>query len=230
LFTLIMVGLHEIVFAGSWIAFDELLAKNVWPHLQVDRGRSPPTDLLGEATRQVAVGHVILALAMPFVIYPLWIQMGGDMQDGWPGLWTAAWHLAVCILLQDTLFYWSHRTLHGRWLFRQVHRKHHRFRHVRGVTAEFSHTLEDLANTVSMFAPPILLGTPVSVFALWVAIRIFETVLAHSGYAFGGISSRHAFHHLHATKGCYGSFWGFWDRLMGTDKHWREWRTQQIHN
>ncbi len=228
-FTLILVGLHEVLFVGCWFLFDDLLARNALDRWKVDGGQAPPTDLLEKATRQVAGGHVIFALTFPFVIYPLWTAMGGNMSAPWPGVWPALGHLVACILIQDTLFYWSHRTLHTRWLFRQVHREHHRFRHVRGITAEFSHPLEDTANVVSFFAPPILLATPMPVLAIWVAIRVFETVLAHSGFAFEGISSRHAFHHLHATKGCYGSFFGVWDRLMGTDRQWRAWRAEQPH-
>jgi sterol desaturase/sphingolipid hydroxylase (fatty acid hydroxylase superfamily) len=229
LFTLVLVGLHEGVFLATLLGFNHLLKTSALPRWEVDQGRVPPIELRQEATRQVARGHVLFAAIFPLVIYPLWVRMGGDLASGWPGLKVAAAHLLACILIQDTLFYWSHRTLHSKWLFRQVHRKHHRFRHVRGISAEFAHPVEDLANVVAFFAPPILLATPFPVFALWVAIRVFETMLAHSGFGFEGVSSRHAFHHLHATKGCYGSFFGLWDRLMGTDAAWREWRRGQAH-
>ena len=39
-------------------------------------------------------------------------------------------------------------------------------------------------------------------------------------------SSRHAYHHLHPHDGCYGSFLGLWDTLLGTDGAWRTWRAQ----
>jgi sterol desaturase/sphingolipid hydroxylase (fatty acid hydroxylase superfamily) len=47
---------------------------------------------------------------------------------------------------------------------------------------------------------------------------VFALVLAalHAGSA-----SRHGFHHLHANDGCYGSFLGLWDTLLGTDRAWR---------
>jgi hypothetical protein len=33
--------------------------------------------------------------------------------------------VGVLIVLQDTYFYWTHRAMHHRWLFRLVHRVHH---------------------------------------------------------------------------------------------------------
>ena len=74
-----------------------------------------------------------------------------------------------------------------------------------------------------------LLGVSWQVMAIWIVIRVWETYEAHSGYGFTSIASRHAFHHLHATKGCLGSFFGVWDRLMGTDAAWREWVKDQAH-
>jgi sterol desaturase/sphingolipid hydroxylase (fatty acid hydroxylase superfamily) len=79
-------------------------------------------------------------------------------------------------------------------------------------------------NFVAFFAGPIAIASPFGIVAIWIVVRMFETVEAHSGYAFTGSSSRHAFHHLHAQRGCYGSFFSPWDRLMGTDKLWRQQR------
>jgi sterol desaturase/sphingolipid hydroxylase (fatty acid hydroxylase superfamily) len=53
-------------------------------------------------------------------------------------------------------------------------------------------------------------------------VRMIETLEAHSGYTFSPISDRHAFHHLYATKGVFGSFVSPWDWLMGTDREWRK--------
>ena len=50
-----------------------------------------------------------------------------------------------------------------------------------------------------------------------------------AAYAFTRLASRHAFHHLYAAKGCLGSFFGIWDRIMGTDRQWRAWRREQTH-
>src|SRR6476469_10387538 len=33
--------------------------------------------------------------------------------------------IAALIVLQDTYFYWTHRAMHHRWVFKHVHRAHH---------------------------------------------------------------------------------------------------------
>jgi sterol desaturase/sphingolipid hydroxylase (fatty acid hydroxylase superfamily) len=146
-----------------------------------------------------------------------------------PSVLEIAWQLGALILLQDTLFYWSHRLFHRPRLFRAFHAKHHTFRHVRGHSAEYTHPVESIVNLFAFMAPAILLKVHLLTFGIWVLVRIYETVAAHSGYAFTGIASRHAFHHLYAAKGCLGSFFGVWDRIMGTDRQWREWRREQTH-
>lgn len=229
LFTLVVWGLHEVVFFAAWGLFGLLHHYNVAPRFRVAEGKAPPPELSRRAVVEVLGGQVLLLAVTAFVFYPAWRAMGGTSGDPWPSLFTIAWQVLVCILLQDTMFYWSHRILHSPRLFRAVHRKHHDFRYVRGHSSEYAHPVELTANVVSFILPAILLGTHLLTFGVWVTIRVYETVAAHSGYAFGPIASRHAYHHLYASRGCLGSFFGIWDRLMGTDAHWREWRTKQPH-
>ena len=228
-FVAIMGGIHTAMTLLVWAVYNQLHRRELFCEYRVDGGKAPPEDL----AKKGRWNQIFVQLGMLFflgaIVYPGWSAMGGSMESAWPGFLTLAWQLAVCILGQDTLFYWSHRALHHKSLFRSIHRKHHGFRHCRPYMATYAHTVEDLCNVVAFFAPPILLGVSWQVMAIWVAVRVFETYEAHSGYAFNAIASRHAYHHLHATKGCYGSFFGVWDRLMGTDANWREWVAKQTH-
>src|SRR5258706_7129273 len=47
----------------------------------------------------------------------------GMAEHGWA---YAGFSLVVLVLAHDTWFYWTHRLLHQRWLFRWSHRTHHR--------------------------------------------------------------------------------------------------------
>ena len=80
---------------------------------------------------------------------------------------------------------------------------------------------------MAFFAGLLLLGAPFTTLCVWVVLRIFETAEAHSGYGLTRSGSRHAYHHLHAHDGCYGSFLGLWDTLLGTDRAWREARNAE---
>lgn len=225
-FALVLTFLHLATLLAVWGVFSWLFRRGVAPERQVAGGRAPDAKLLRAATRETLTGQPLFALLLYFVVYPAWQAMGGQMDAPLEPLWLVLLHLLAFVLVNDTLFYWSHRGLHTRWWFQRVHARHHRFRYVRGPVAEYAHPLENAANFVAFFAGPVLLGSPFVVVAIWVVVRIFETFEAHSGYAFSASASRHAYHHLYASKGCYGSFFGFWDGLMGTDASWRQWRRE----
>ena len=229
LFTLVVWGLHEVVFFAAWGMFSLLHRYQVAPRFRVVEGKAPPPEISRRAVPDVLVGHAVLLPMAAYLFYPAWSLMGGHSGAPWPSPLEVAWQLVVCILLQDTLFYWSHRLLHTPRLFRAIHRKHHDFRYVRSHSAEYAHPVELAVNVLSFMIPAIVLGSHLLTFGLWVIIRVYETVSAHSGYAFTSVASRHAYHHLYAARGCLGSFFGVWDRLMGTDQHWREWRKKQPH-
>jgi sterol desaturase/sphingolipid hydroxylase (fatty acid hydroxylase superfamily) len=225
-FALVLAALHTATLVGVWGCFAWLFRRGIAPRFQVAEGKLPDADLSRRAVREVLQGQLLFPLLCYAAVYPLWVRMGGRM--GSPvTLLQAGTHLLAFIVLEDTLFYWSHRLLHTRWLFRHVHVRHHRFRHVRGFVAEYAHPLESALNFVAFFLGPILLGTPFLILCVWIVVRMFETVEAHSGYAFTGVSSRHSFHHLHAQRGCYGSFLSPWDLALGTDRQWRTWREAQ---
>jgi sterol desaturase/sphingolipid hydroxylase (fatty acid hydroxylase superfamily) len=223
-FTLTVTLLHALTVGVVWGVFAWLFRRGIGRRFQVGGGKPPSPELSRWALRELALGHALFGPVVYLAVYPPWIARGGRIDAPFPLLSQLALHLLAFIAVEDTIFYWSHRLLHTRFLFRHVHAKHHRFRYVRVPAAEFAHPLENAINFVAFFAGPVLLGTPFPTLLVWIVLRMIETTEAHSGYAFTGVSSRHAFHHLHAQRGCYGSFWSPWDWLMGTDRKWRQWR------
>ena len=107
-----------------------------------------------------------------------------------------------------------------------IHRKHHTFRQVRPVSSEYAHPLEK-STQLDCDAGLIIMGSSFVTWGLWVAMRIYETNDGHSGYEHIDSASRHAYHHQFPTKGCYGTAVGIWDRILGTDKNWREWKAKE---
>lgn len=222
-FALVLAALHSATLLGVWGAFDWMHRRGIASRFLVAPGKGPDPALTKRAAREVLLGQLLFVPLCYLIVYPLWTRAGGRMDSPFsvPKL---AFQLLVFVAAEDTVFYWSHRLLHTRWLFHHVHVRHHRFRHVRGFVAEYAHPLESALNFVAFFLGPILLGSPFAIVAIWIVVRMLETVEAHSGYAFTAVSSRHSFHHLHAQRGCYGSFLSPWDLALGTDHQWREWR------
>jgi sterol desaturase/sphingolipid hydroxylase (fatty acid hydroxylase superfamily) len=229
-FALVLAVLHTTSLLGATAIYTRLLARGALAKQRVAEGAAPDAGLLKQATREVLLGQPIFGVLCYFAVYPLWVRAGGEMTASFASVWEAlltfVWHFAVFVFLNDTIFYFSHRLLHTRWLFKHVHVRHHRFRFVRGLVAEYAHPVEDAANFIAFFAGPVLLGSPFPIVATWVFLRMLETVDAHSGYALTPAASRHAFHHMYAARGCYGSFAGLWDRVLGTEREWRKWRDE----
>lgn len=224
-FALILAALHTVALLGGTAIYTLMLKRNVAPGYQVAGGAAPGAELSKVATREVLLGQPIFGVLCYFIVYPLWTGLGGAMDAAITPLQVIG-HFAVFVFVNDTIFYFSHRLLHTRWLFKNVHVRHHRFRFVRGLVAEYAHPVEDFLNFVAFLAGPVLLGSPFPIVAAWVFLRMFETVDAHSGYAFTPWAKRHAFHHMYAARGCYGSFAGLWDRVLGTEKQFHEWTAQ----
>jgi 4-alpha-methyl-delta7-sterol-4alpha-methyl oxidase len=227
-FALTLSLLHTVTVAAGWLLFTWMARRGMAREHQIGPGREANRELARSATREALLQQVLFALLTCFVVYPLWLARSGGLAAPWHGFGMMLLHLVAFIALQDTIFYWSHRALHTRWLFKKIHAKHHRFRFIRPIVAEFAHPVENTLNFIAFFAGPVLLGTPFLTLQVWVVLRMMETLEAHSGYALTPISDRHSFHHLYATKGIYGSFVSPWDWLMGTDREFRKARAQRV--
>jgi len=159
------------------------------------------------------------------MLYPA-VQRAGmpSFDQPLPGLLTILAQLAFFVVVTDTWFYWSHRLLHHRLLYRHVHKKHHEFKVPIGLSSEYSHPVEDIVVTLpSTLLGPFLVGPHVGVFWLWITLRAWEGVDGHIGYELPWSpwflfrsQVRHDFHHTN-NVGMYGAFFPFWDWINGTD-------------
>ncbi|HEX3345870.1 MAG TPA: sterol desaturase family protein, partial [Polyangiaceae bacterium] len=146
-------------------------------------------------------------------------------EHGW------AWFVFTVALLvvgQDTYFYWTHRAMHHRLLFRHVHRAHHRSHNPSPLAAYAFSPAEALVHAA--YVPLMLLVVPAHVVAvfLFLSFMILRNVLGHLGielFPAGFVRSRfgrwsttathHGLHHRRVDSN-YGLYFTFWDRLMGT--------------
>jgi sterol desaturase/sphingolipid hydroxylase (fatty acid hydroxylase superfamily) len=148
-------------------------------------------------------------------------------QHGWLWFWAS---LPVMIVWHDAYFYWTHRLLHTRWLFRRVHGVHHRSRHPSPWAAYAFHPIEALIS--GLVVPLALCAVPLHA-AVLVAFGLHQVV--RSAYGHAAVETlprgfvRHRFwrhftttthHHLHheSPQGHYGLWLTWWDRLAGTER------------
>src|SRR4051812_6419098 len=86
-------------------------------------------------------------------------------------------------------------------------------------------TFHSIAASV-LIGPHLLRAHLLTIF-IWVIVFSFESMIAHSNFAFPVIelfldsARHHNYHHRHYGNN-YGIFFGIWDRVLGTDKGYRE--------
>ena len=137
--------------------------------------------------------------------------------------------LVAATVLHDAWFYWTHRLIHDRRLFRRVHRLHHRSKKPTPFTSYAFNTGEAALNAVFM---PLLVATvPLSGLAifLFLAHMMVRNAIGHCGYEL--FPARRdgrplldwvttvTHHDMHHTDGRYnfGLYFSWWDRWMGTE-------------
>jgi sterol desaturase/sphingolipid hydroxylase (fatty acid hydroxylase superfamily) len=138
--------------------------------------------------------------------------------------------IAVAILLHDAYFYWTHRLLHWRPLYRLAHHVHHRSTNPTPWAAYAFHPLEAVIQAgiylLIVFAMPMH-PLALTVFLVYMIVR---NVVGHLGFEIGppGLArhpltrwhltpTHHDLHHRFA-KGNYGLYFGFWDDWIGTSR------------
>ena len=134
----------------------------------------------------------------------------------------------VLAFLQDAYFYFTHRLMHHRLLFRAVHLEHHRSRHTSPFTAYAFSPIEALVHAA--FVPLVTLVVPTHEVALFVFLgfMIVRNVLGHAGVEIHRAAfpesrvgrelttpTHHALHHLRPGTN-FGLYLTLWDRLLAT--------------
>src|ERR1700749_3240653 len=143
--------------------------------------------------------------------------------------------ILLMILLHDTYFYWTHRLLHWKPLFKAVHKTHHLSVNPTPFAAYAFHPVEAVVEVgiipLVSFTIPHAAGT-ITVFVLY---SLALNVLGHLGYElfqkgfathrlfkWHNTSTHHNMHHS-LNKCNYGLYFNFWDRIMGTNHpHYEE--------
>ena len=148
-------------------------------------------------------------------------------------LWTIIWQFAVIVIAHDAWFYWAHRAMHSKRLFRATHLHHHKSRTPTPWTA-YSFTATEAVIEVA-FVPVFLfttsqLGIAYAGFAILFFIwhQMIRNVMAHAGselFPAGWVDNpwtdwiaTTTHHDLHHSSGHnFGFYFTFWDRWMGTE-------------
>ncbi len=236
----VAVGLRYLLFAGLAWLFAYVLFRHRWFHRKIVQKLPASADVRREMMYS-AVSLAIFGGVGGLTIIAAragWTQLYWDI--GEHGMVWFFGSVAVAVVLHDAWFYWTHRLMHHRKLFRHFHRVHH-LSHNPSPWAAYSFAPAEAVVQTAIF-PIAVMVMPMHplafmMFMLW---QITYNVLGHTGYEFHpkwlmdswlgkflNTPTNHAMHH-EKIRGNYGLYFNVWDRLMGTNHPEYESRFREV--
>jgi sterol desaturase/sphingolipid hydroxylase (fatty acid hydroxylase superfamily) len=136
---------------------------------------------------------------------------------------------AAMVLLHDAYFYWAHRLMHTKWLFRRVHRLHHRSRTPTPWAAYAFAPPEAILEAGILPVTALLLPLHEVTVVLFVTHMIVRNVIGHAGVELFPswwlrtpvlrwitTTTHHDLHHSHGGYN-FGLYFTWWDRWLKTE-------------
>jgi len=143
--------------------------------------------------------------------------------------------ILLMIIMHDTYFYWSHRLLHWKPLFRSVHKTHHLSINPSPFAAYSFHPVEAVVEVGIIPLVAFTIPHHPTAITLFAIYSLLLNVAGHLGYElfpkgfashwlfkWHNTSTHHNMHHR-LVKCNYGLYFNFWDRIMKTNHpHYEE--------
>ncbi|RGP60218.1 c-4 sterol methyl oxidase [Fusarium sporotrichioides] len=223
--------LHEVVYFGRCLPFiimDKIPSLNKY---KIQAQKMPTLREQWQCAIIVLTSHFTAELPQIWFFHPIATWFGMEYNAPFPPIWKMVIQICICFVIEDTWHYWGHRALHYGPLYKSIHKMHHTYSAPFGLAAEYASPIETAILGLGVIGSPVLLLMITGDFHLftmylWIILRLFQAIDAHSGYDFPW-SLRNflpfwagADHHdLHHEKfiGNYASSFRWWDYFMGTE-------------
>ena len=165
----------------------------------------------------LGVGIVGVFLLQDFIAFEL------------PTVWVFVWQLVLIFLIDDLYFYFYHSALHTKFLYKHIHKTHHRSTMPIPMEYIFTHPLEWFIGAIGPFIGLVVIASfsEINIYAFWAmsALRNLHELDIHSGIKsskitslipFYGTTEHHDLHHS-KNRGNYASTFTLWDKVFGTE-------------
>lgn len=230
-----IIFFRYLLFAGASYFIFYIWQRNKLLHLKIQKFFPAKAIVLSEVSHSV-VSTVVFGIFMLLILYLKSIgltRIYNDLDEYGYGYLLFSFIFLVCF--HDTYFYWTHRLMHHRKLFRLVHQVHHQSRNPTPWASFSFHPLEAIIEfaflPIAVFCIPF---HPLAI-AAWSFWMIAWNVMGHLGFElfpknaiyhpvwkWFNTSTHHNLHHQR-SQGNFGLYFNFWDRWMNTnDKAYEE--------
>jgi sterol desaturase/sphingolipid hydroxylase (fatty acid hydroxylase superfamily) len=212
-------ALHLLLYFVPGAILERAARRNPERRLQA----RPPSDRARDIRQSVAA----LATISLYVAGGLWLQLSGlTLIAPWElSWWSVPLALLVTAIAYDTWFYWAHRLMHTKRMYR-FHAQHHRAITPTPWSCNNDTLVGAFFEQAYFLLAPLVLPIPPAVL---IAHKVYDQItcmISHCGHEyFAGPSARapwpglctvfHDQHHAHFHWN-FGNTFSFWDRWMGT--------------
>lgn len=228
-FHVFMFDLARYLIAASLVAGAVwLLRRTAWASRKIQKREPTSADFRREFLSSIRTVLVYVAVSIPVI----WA-----FRNGWlvtyqgpvtPLAFTG--YLAAILVAHDAYFYWAHRAMHTKPLYKHFHRFHHRTITPRAWTA-YAFALPE-AFAMAMFMPlwAAFVPTPGPVLFTFLGVMILRNCMGHAGLELHprgwashpllkwiSTTTHHDMHHGTSYNHNYGFYFTWWDKLMGTE-------------
>jgi lathosterol oxidase len=226
-------GISDAVwYAGGatviWVAFYVLLRRRLAARKVVPRGptRKQISREVLHSIRSIAVFSIVTAVVV-FAALGGHTRLYRNISDhGWGWFFAS---VMIAVVIHDAYFYWTHRLMHHRRLYKFFHRTHHISTNPTPWAAYAFSVPEAVVQ--AGIGPLVVCTIPMhgAAFTAFMAWQIAFNVFGHGGYEVyprwfmrtwaGRLMNTPTHHALHHEKfrGGYSLYFNVWDRLMGTN-------------
>lgn len=176
---------------------------------------------------QSAIIFTIITFIILFTPLKDYTLIYNNISD-YPYWWIGA-STIVSLVIHDTYFYWMHRVLHHKKIYKYTHVVHHKSTNPSPWASYSFHILEAIAEGLVLVVIVFMLPMHVVSISLFTVFGLIINVYGHLGYEIAPKSFRNTVlfkflntsvhHNMHHSRfnGNYGLYFRFWDRLMKTE-------------
>ncbi|VEU23315.1 DEKNAAC104737 [Brettanomyces naardenensis] len=228
---LLFFTLHELMYFGRclpWYIIDHLSYFNKY---KIQAAKVPSDQEQWECLRSVLISHFLVEALPIWFFHPICEKIGISYQVPFPSWTTITLQIILFFFLEDAWHYWFHRALHYGDLYRLIHKQHHRFAAPFGLAAEYAHPIEVMLLGFGTVGIPVIWcyftrNLHLFTISIWITLRLFQAVDAHSGYEFPvslhhflfiWAGADHHDEHHHYFIGNYASSFRIWDFVLDTE-------------